>query len=139
MKKYGKNKYVIGSVVLILVCLMLTIVSGRGGNSPEGVVKTMEKALNSGNEKKLLSCYSSELAMAFKMEKTFDSEASLMETLGFPKGKIKILVESVEMISDSEADVSGMIIYTEKESKNESVSTISLNMEKENGKWIINY
>ena len=139
MEKYLKNRFVTGSIVLILVCIVLAVASGGSGNSPEGTVHKLEKALNSGNEKKILSCYDSDLSMSFKMEKAFDTAASLVKSLGYADGKVKFLVKSVEKDSDNEAVVSCIEIFTDKSTKMESVSKISLNLEKQNGKWVIKY
>lgn len=139
MKKYTNNKYIIATAVWIVVCFLLFLVPGHGGNSPKGTVKKLEQAINSGNEKKILNCFNSDMSMAYKLERSFDKNASLLDTLGYEKSKVKILVESVEMLTDSEAEVNCIEIITKKGAKDETVSRDVINMEKENGKWVIQY
>ena len=139
MEKYLKNKYVLGSAALMVACIILALISGIGGNSPEGVVLKLERGINSGNDKKILSCYDSDLSKLYDMGEKLDKNVSLADELGFGDRRVKLLVQSVTMDSDTEAAVSCIEILTEKGGKGESVSLSSLKLNKEGGKWVIQY
>lgn len=139
MKKYTENKYVIGSLILLAVCVILAAVSGTGGNTPAGAVRRLEAAYQSPSDKKLLNCYNSDLAMEYKMTKKFDPGTSLADILGIDGRKIEIMVSATDMKAETEAAVSCIQIITEKKSKQEQVVPTTLNVIKENGKWVVKY
>lgn len=139
MEKYIKNKYVIGTIVLAVVCIMLAIASGNGGNSPEGAVHRLERAMNSKNDGKLLKCYSKDLATVYNSTRVYDKSAKVRDFVGVPDGKIKFLVDSVKEISGTEAKVSYIELFTDQETRQESVSPHTMRVIKENGTWVVQY
>lgn len=141
MDKYIKNKYVIGSLALVVVCLVLLICAGGSGqgNSPKGVVKKLEHAINSENETKILKCYDSDLKESYQFAKKLAPETSLIEELGLKGFKVKYLIESVEENPDGTVTVSCFQIATTKKSKTESIAKRTFTTEKINGTWIVRY
>lgn len=139
MEKYIKNKYVIGTIILAAVCIVLAIVSGNGGNSPEGAVHRLERAINSNNDEKLLKCYSKDLTTVYNSARVYDKSMKVRDFVGVPDGKIKFLVDSVEDISGTEAKVSYIELFTDQETRQESVLPCTLRVIKENGTWVVQY
>lgn len=139
MEKYIKNKYVMGSVALLVVCIVLAIVTGGGGNSPEGILKRLEKGINSKNEEKILSCYDSNLTMLYKTAKSMNPSFSLSQEMGYDEEKIKFLINNVEIQDQDQATISVMEITTDKKTGEEMVQSDSYRMENQKGKWVIKY
>lgn len=139
MEKYIKNKYFIASSLLILFCVCLMFFTGVSSNSIEGVISKYERAINSGNNTKILNCFDEELTQQYEMEKMFAGEISLVDNLGYSNSKVDFLIHSIEMKSETEAEVSCFIIVKDKETGEESVHLDMIEVEKSNGTWLINY
>lgn len=130
MKKYIKNVFVLGSLALILVCVVLAVVSGGSSNSPEGTMKKFEKAINDGNYKKAVSCLSEEF-MTYGMSDSEEFER------GAEQYEMKFIVASVETLSSEEATVCTMMTLTDKETGEREMAQSEFGMVKESGKWRI--
>lgn len=141
-KTLFSNVYVIAAIVLAVVTAGLLMVSGPGrGNSPEGVLYRMEKAINKQDMKALLSCYDSEVRQMSGYMNSVQAGALLFGDYDADEVQYHYIVIS-RTDDETDADAASYQcarIVTYKDDGWSEVRRENISFVKEKGKWYIKY
>ena len=140
------NSKMIGIIIAVAVCVIFGVLK-FAGSTPKQTIAKMEKAINSRNVNGVIECMDSKTRIALKASMAAlglagQNTEELFEELGIYGTygdfvKIKMEVTDVEKSDSTHATVNVKMRLIDSTTGEEDVDEDTIEMVKENGKWLI--